>query len=79
MRMLNLGKATNVPKLNEDKAIETGSQLLSELIFIAIVSVWLTYEFRKSSEKEEAKQLKADRERQTLSEQVSNATENQVG
>ena len=32
MKLLNLGKATTVPKLNEEKAIETGSQLLSEFI-----------------------------------------------
>jgi len=30
MRVLNLGKVTSVPKLDEKKAIETGAQLLSE-------------------------------------------------
>ncbi len=75
MRILNLGKATTVPKLNEDKAIETGSQLLSEFIIMSIASSVIIYEWRRSAEKEEAKQAEAQRERELLGDKVRGATQ----
>ena len=64
MRSLNLGKATKVPKLSETKAVEQGSELLSEIIILGIASFILILEYNKSSEKDQAKEakLKADRE-----------------
>ena len=56
-RILNLGKVTKVPKLNEDKAIEEGAQLLSEIVILSIAAGLVTFEYRRSSEKEEAKQV----------------------
>lgn len=47
MRMLNLGKATAVPKLNEAKAIETGAQLLSEVIILGVGTAILFLEYRR--------------------------------
>jgi len=65
MRMLNVGgKITKVPKLNETKAIEQGSEILSEMIILTIASSILIFEYNRSSQKEEAKEaaLAADRE-----------------
>lgn len=66
MRILNLGKATTVPKLNEQKAIETGSQLLSELIIFGFASGILVFEYNRQSENEEIKKEKAEREKAYL-------------
>ena len=52
-----MGKVTKVPKLNEDKAIEEGAQLLSEIVILSIAAGLVTFEYRRSSEKEEAKQV----------------------
>jgi len=66
MRALNLGtgKVTKVPKLTEAKAVEQGSEILSEVIIISIASAILIYEYNRSKEKDDAKEekLKADRE-----------------
>jgi len=66
MRALNLGtgKVTKVPKLTEARAVEQGSEILSEFIIISIASAILVYEYNRSKEKEDAKEekLKADRE-----------------
>jgi len=65
LRMLNVGgKATKVPKLNEAKAIEQGSEILSEFLLLSIASSILIYEYNRSSEKEAAKEeaRKADQE-----------------
>jgi len=66
MRSLNLGagKVTKVPKLSEAKAVEQGSEILSEAIIISIASAILIYEYNRSKEKDDAKEakLKADRE-----------------
>eukprot|EP00095_Tigriopus_kingsejongensis_P001220 snap_masked-scaffold1412_size42778-processed-gene-0.2 protein:Tk01220 transcript:snap_masked-scaffold1412_size42778-processed-gene-0.2-mRNA-1 annotation:"opa3-like protein cg13603" len=70
MRMLNLGKATIVPKLNQDKAIETGSQLLSEMIILSIASGLLIFEYNRSAEKEDAKQEQTEREKAYLMDKV---------
>ena len=52
-----MGKVTKVPKLNEEKAIEEGAQLLSEIVILSIAAGLVTYEYRRSSEKEDAKQV----------------------
>jgi len=58
MRMLNIGgKVTKVPKLNEAKAIEQGSEILSEVIIVSIAAAILVYEYNRSKEKEDAKEL----------------------
>eukprot|EP00092_Neocalanus_flemingeri_P048633 GFUD01055547.1.p1 GENE.GFUD01055547.1~~GFUD01055547.1.p1 ORF type:complete len:314 (+),score=106.13 GFUD01055547.1:45-986(+) len=66
MRALNLGtgKVTKVPKLTEAKAVEQGSEILSEFVIISIASSILIYEYNRQTEKDEVKQekLKADRE-----------------
>jgi len=66
MRVLNLGKVTSVPKLNEKKAIETGAQLLSEIILIGIGSAIVIWEYRRSSAKDEAKAEAAEREKEEV-------------
>ena len=50
---------TKVPKLNEEKAIEEGAQLLSEIIILGIAAGLVTFEYNRSSKKEEAKQVKS--------------------
>ena len=72
MRILGLGLATNIPKLNEQKAIDTGAQLLSELVILSIASSILFYEFKRQMEKEEMKQAALDMDRNNLKKMISN-------
>lgn len=66
MAGLNLGqgRVTRVPRLAEDKAVQQGSELLSEIIIFGTAMGLLTFEYNRSSDKEAVKQeqLKADRE-----------------
>merc|ERR1740128_196955 len=66
MKALNIGagKVTKVPKLSEAKAVEQGSEILSEAIIISIASFILIYGYNRSKEKDDAKEekLKGDRE-----------------
>ncbi|XP_013781849.1 optic atrophy 3 protein homolog [Limulus polyphemus] len=61
MRMLNLGKPTEVPKLNENMAIDLGAELLGEVIIFSIAAASITAEYIRSSLKEKEKE--AERER----------------
>jgi len=70
MRILNLGKVTKVPKLNEEKAIEEGAQLLSEIVILSIAAGLVTYEYRRSSEKEDAKQEAMEKEKFELYQRI---------
>ena len=72
MRILGLGLATNIPKLNEQRAIETGAQLLSELIILSIASSILFYEYKRQTEKEEVKQSAIDEEKRDIKEKIIN-------
>jgi len=72
MRVLNLGKVTSVPKLDEKKAIETGSQLLSEFILLAIGGGIVIFEYRRQSEKEEVKTQVIEQEKAEARDQVTN-------
>jgi hypothetical protein len=72
MKLLNVGKVTNIPKLNEEKAIDTGAQLLSEMIILSIASSVLLFEYWRSSEKEEAKQEALERDKANLNDKVMN-------
>ena len=60
MRLLNLGKATSFPKLDDKKAIELGAQLILEFIIVVVFSVITIYEHNRSSEKEEEKRKQRD-------------------
>jgi len=72
MRVIGLGKVTSVPKLDEKKAIETGAQLLSEAILIAIGSAIVIWEYRRQSIKEEAKALAVEQEKEEVRSQITN-------
>merc|ERR1712062_660101 len=74
MRILNLGKVTKVPKLDEKKAIDTGAQLLSEFIILSIASGILIWEYRRQSAKDEAKQIELEREKRELRDHVNHIT-----
>lgn len=56
MRLLNLGKPSEVPKLNENMAIELGAELLGETIIFSIAAITLTAEYVRSSIKEREKE-----------------------
>ena len=70
MRILNLGKVTKVPKLDEKKAIDTGSQLLSEFVILSVGAGILLFEYRRQSEKEEVKQAEIEQEKCDLRDTV---------
>ena len=72
MRILGLGLATSIPKLNEQKAIETGAQLLSEVIILSIASSILFYEYKRQMEKEDMKQSALDKEKSDIKEKIAN-------
>ncbi|CAL1288561.1 unnamed protein product [Larinioides sclopetarius] len=62
MRMLNLGKPSEVPKLNETMAIELGADLLGEATIFMIAVFTLSAEYVRTSRNEKAK-LAATEER----------------
>jgi hypothetical protein len=71
MNMLNIGgKVTKVPKLNEAKAIEQGSEILSEFIILSIASAILIYEYSRGREKEEIKEAGLQQERDRIKNKI---------
>lgn len=72
MRMLNLGKPTEVPKLNEAMAIELGAELLGEGIIFTVAAACLIAEYIRSSKKEHEKEAKRETRFQDLKETVVN-------
>lgn len=64
MYLLNLGKPVEVPKLNENQAIELGANILGEGVIFVIAAAILIAEYirqqKKETVKEEAKQLEMD-------------------
>ncbi|CAN8000989.1 unnamed protein product [Ixodes hexagonus] len=62
MRILNLGKPTDVPKLNEAMAIELGSELLGEIIIFTSAAATLIAEYVRQARNERLKeQAKEDK------------------
>ena len=53
---LGMGRVTKVPPLSESRAVEKGSELLSEVIILTITSSILIFEYNRQSEKEQAKE-----------------------
>ncbi|QQP35493.1 OPA3-like protein CG13603, partial [Caligus rogercresseyi] len=72
MKSLNLGDVKNVPKLNEKNAIDTGAQILSEMIIFGIAAGILLLEMIRQSEKEEAKQEQILEEKDALRRTITN-------
>ena len=77
MRSLNLGsgRVTKVPPLSEAKAVEQGSELLSELVIYSIASIIVVYEYNSSSEKDQAKEEKLAADRQMIKGKISQLEE----
>lgn len=77
MRSLNLnsGRVTKVPPLSEAKAVEQGSELLSELIVYSIASFIVVYEYDRSSDKEQAKEVKLEADRQMIKGKIAELEE----
>ena len=77
MRSLNLGsgRVTKVPPLSEAKAVEQGSELLSELIIYSIASFILVYEYDRSSDKDQAKEAKLEADRQMIKGKITELEE----
>lgn len=77
MRSLNLnsGRVTKVPPLSEAKAVEQGSELLSELIVYSIASFIVVYEYDRSSDKEQAKEAKLEADRQMIKGKIAELEE----
>ncbi|GFR03594.1 putative OPA3-like protein CG13603 [Trichonephila clavata] len=66
MRMLNLGKPTEVPKLNETMAIELGADLLGEATIFMIAVFTLTAEYVRNSRNDKAKEAAKEERFRTL-------------
>jgi len=62
MRLLNLGKPSDVPKLRENAAIELGAELLGEAIIFSAAAVTLIAEYLRQQRNEKTKEdFKEDR------------------
>lgn len=70
MYVLNLGKVTSVPKLDEKKAIETGAQLLSEFLLFCVVAGPLIYEYNRHAVNEEAKNIAIEKEKRAVRDRI---------
>ncbi|XP_013775215.1 putative OPA3-like protein CG13603 [Limulus polyphemus] len=57
MRMLNLGKPSEVPKLNEAMAIDLGAELLGEAVIFFVAAASIIAEYIRSSLKEKDKKV----------------------
>ena len=53
---LGMGRVTKVPPLSESRAVEKGSELLSEVIILTIASSILIFEYNRQSDKEQARE-----------------------
>ena len=58
MRALNLGRPVEIPKLNENMAIELGANLLGEGIIVSIAATILIAEYLRLKDIEAAKEQK---------------------
>uniref|UniRef100_A0A023G6P0 OPA3-like protein n=1 Tax=Amblyomma triste TaxID=251400 RepID=A0A023G6P0_AMBTT len=56
MRILNLGKPTEVPKLNEAMAIELGAELLGEMIIFGAAAATLIAEYMRQARNERVRE-----------------------
>lgn len=72
MRMLNLGKPAEVPKLNEAMAIELGAELLGEGIIFVVAAACLVAEYIRSSNKEYDKEARRETRFEELEQTVVN-------
>lgn len=70
MRLLNLGKPSEVTKLNENMAIELGAELLGEAIIFCVAVFTITAEYVRSSRSEKAKVAATEERFQSLENNV---------
>lgn len=56
MWIMNLGRPTKVPQLNENQAIELGSHILGEALIFGIGASVLVFEFNRDSRKKKEKE-----------------------
>ncbi|GAB1608551.1 optic atrophy 3 protein homolog [Argonauta hians] len=56
MRVMGLGKAKDVQKLNEEMATELGAELLGESVIFFIAAVTIYVEYQRSAMKEQMKE-----------------------
>ncbi|XP_022244850.1 putative OPA3-like protein CG13603 isoform X2 [Limulus polyphemus] len=71
MRMLNLGKPSEVPKLNENMAIDLGAELLGEAIIFFIAAASITAEYIRSSLKEKDKAVAKEEQFMNLENEIN--------
>jgi len=66
--VMKLGRVTKVPKLNEKRAVELGSELLSELIVlgISVSAALVVYNINASKEGEKEARLVEEKEREEM-------------
>lgn len=72
MWSMNLGKPTQIPKLNESMAIDLGAELLGEFFIFTTAAGLLIAEYTRSTMKESAKEA----ERQARFDKLESQTEN---
>jgi len=56
MRLLGLGKAKAVAKLNDEAAAELGAEMLGELIVFSVGVLCLTFEYQRQQNKDRSKE-----------------------
>lgn len=53
MRLMGLGKAKEVKRLNDDMAVELGAEMLGEVIVYSIASLTVFWEYMRQKRKDE--------------------------
>ncbi|UYV69376.1 hypothetical protein LAZ67_6003358 [Cordylochernes scorpioides] len=56
MKMAKMGRPTHVTRLNDEMAVELGSELLGEFIIFGTAAATLIYEYKRNAAKERAKE-----------------------
>jgi len=70
MWTMNLGKPVNIPKLNENMAIELGAELLGEGVIFVTAAAILVFEYVRNSRKETAKEESRNQELSRVQEEL---------
>ena len=71
MWILNMGKPTNIPKLNESQAIELGANLLGEGLIFVVAAGAIVSEYQRSSKKEKLKEEAQEERLQNMQNQLT--------
>ena len=56
LRLMGMGKAQHVEKLNDEMAIDLGAEMLGEFVIYSVAAMTIYFEYNRSSSKEQIKE-----------------------